>query len=340
MQDLQLIKAMQGIRNAVEKVADVKPGEDVLIVSSWTVDKRIPFGIALVCGEIGAKPRFFIQEEYRDGDDLCPSLAAAVVAADVVFELGTHISHTRGCWRAVHEYGTRWVSISSRLDVLSSDGAKVNPFLLSKISRMVGERILRGSSIRVTSQGGSSLTCGVTANRVGGGVVELARNPGGWIVFPPGACNINPVPGTANGVLYLDAYDAHTGVVQMLGSSTQKWIVEKGWVKEIAGDGAELFKNLTSKAPNGNYFVEVAVGVSPVGTGTRKAGVMHFGIGNANLDIGSNKDRGKASPYVHGDGVILKPTLEVIETGDIVVDNGYLTVLDSLSDEEKKELTI
>ena len=340
--DIRIMEMMDGARNCVRGITNIHKGENVLLLvdTSGFADPLVIQALAAACQEVGAEVVSAMCREFEPRFEEPPKIIQqAALSSDVVLFVSSHeaIIHSRWFRIAMNEYGARLVPVlATTPDIMASEWARFPTDIYYAIATWVYKRIVKSKTLRVTSPGGTDISCGLSPGHMMGfpqGLDGIPTPPtpklGQFTMFPAGVFGIMPRH-PANGIIVYDALLGFKGMCKQ----PVKLTVKDGWVVKIeGGDEAKWFQALIDEKKKkgistADSFQEVMWGLNPKasierglemchlreGELTRRAGTLHFGIG-----VGS---RG-----FHWDGILIKP-FTVYADKEVIIENARLKALD------------
>jgi 2,5-dihydroxypyridine 5,6-dioxygenase len=316
------ILMMKGALILAEKCAAVKPGERVLIATDFAMPQMAGV-LASAVVSLGAEPAVLsILPRSVDGEQLPEAAGAAMLQADVIFNLLSRSAAHTVAVKSALQNGARVVSLTGlNEERLAGGGIEADFDALQPLCRRVGT-LLEGAEVaRVTTPQGTDATmslAGRKANVHGG----LARQPGQFTAGYGAECSISPVEGTAEGTFVFDASVPYLGIGVLQQPITMR--VEGGRVVEISG-GAQAQKLARMMAaqndPNVYNIAQLSFGLNPlchiqgsVLDDEGAYGTCHIGIGTSS-NLG-----GEIRAKMHFDALMYHPTLEL--DGEVVLRDG------------------
>jgi leucyl aminopeptidase (aminopeptidase T) len=334
--DPQVLDAMPAAQNVVLGIADVQPGEDVLVVMHSGGDFRIAEAIGAAARAAGAYVDVLVHEGPERGARVSRSLLAAMANADVIFT-NSLIHHT-----AAREHGARVVGLYMKdLQGLLGPGARFPAPVTFKICELATAQWKAGKTIQVTCGYGSDLSAEITAEHHAFGHISAPLRPGEFLNFAGGFGGLCLWPDwTANGVVYFDTLTTFEG----RNRTPLKWTVENGRVVDVEGeqDRVDFLKAaIAGGGQDADHFGEIMIGLCPTARlqfdsmfgglyleTERHAGVMHCAVGSSTdlYDEAGNPKTPSVYPSIHLDCMNLRPTIRI--DGELSVDDGRLVVLD------------
>ena len=317
---MSLVEEIEGANIVAERIANVRPGEHVLIVGDYRsgpVTDRLASG----AHEAGAEASVVLMEPRQDeGNEPPATVTAALMEADVVVSVPDRaIGHTAAVKRAL-EGGTRYVAMGTlSCEKLRSDGLRADFEALGPKVRAMGERFAEAETARLTSTSGTDLTLNV-AGRPGNGLDCTVSEPGDFTVAYCAEANVTPVPEGTNGRVVFDGSIPSLGI----GLLDEDVVVdvEDGMVTNIeGGEAARKVERTWDRydEPAVRQVAELAVGMNPNLTDVTGEfindrgvdGVVHLGFGTSS-NLG-----GETRTPLHFDCTIRWSTLEL--DGDTVL---------------------
>lgn len=310
-------------RAVVEECLDVRPDEEVLIVTDGR-KTDVALSIATAVEAAGATPVTSIMPLLDShGNEPPDVIAEGMSSADVAFTCTTHaITHTHARLAAA-ESGTRIGILRSVTEDMMVEGAMSIDFEEIRRRTEAVRKVLNDASYaHVTSDKGTDIEFsleGVDAFSLDGYFHEEY----GFATLPPGESPTHPVEGTANGTIVFDVSMDNIGQL----SEPITLDVEDGFVREVRGgsEADELRNIIEANDDNAGNLAEFAIGTNPkaklignLAEDKKRAGTVHFAVGD-NESLG-----GTLKSDIHLDGVIRRPTVRLDDT--VIVDNGHLTI--------------
>ncbi len=351
------------VRLFVDDHCKISPNEEVLLLSDTSVDPVVIEAYAEAARSLDGRVTTMVMpyEEIRLNtvEDRYPlSVKQALYGADVVLLVALGIiAHYHPTVRpfitAMIEYGTRVVFAPGDAMIMTSEFPRFPFELVKAIGAWVFARWARSKTIRITDRRGTDFRCGIVPRAMGGGPaagvrVRGANEPGvpGTFVTPAAAQGpLHTLP-KAEGIAYFDEIEYPGFLSQPLRweFGHQPGDERLSWVEAIVGGvEADRLNELIGRLkhmgyPAANLFSEIMWGLSPkmpfrtnplYGLGfhgmamTRRAGVVHFGIGSPPSRAAGNL--AEAAP-IHTHGHMFAPT--VYFDGESIITDGHLVTLD------------
>jgi leucyl aminopeptidase (aminopeptidase T) len=317
---------MFGARRLTEVCADVRPGENALIITDTATDPVIARALAQALAERGAESALItIGQVKTDSGEPPAVVAAAMKAADVVFmPVQVSITHTQAVKDTNAAGGrivalTQWIPEMLMGGGIEADFHAIEPRVM-KVARLWDE----GSTVTVTSAKGTNMTMDIRG-RLGTphaktGVVRK----GEFHPVPDIESPVSPVSG--DGVIVCDASIPYLDIGVL--SEPVTLVVKDGNVVSIeGGEAADRVRAAWEgmNDPNVYHLAEIAIGMNPhcrlIGRMLEDEGVhttCHFGIGTSNTLGGTVK------ASCHYDFIVHDPTITV--DGQVIMREGELLV--------------
>jgi leucyl aminopeptidase (aminopeptidase T) len=302
-----------GVHKLVHVNARVRSGERVVVVTDYTM-MDIASLVSAEARAAGADVTTCVMAPRdHDGQEPSAPVAAAMCEADVIFSpVSTSITHTRAT-RAALDSGARAILMTAyTLDILECPALILTDFeAQADVCRRIGEAFSHGSSVRLTSPGGTDLSFSIEGRAAN--VLTNIPEPGHLAPVPDIEVNVVPVTGSAEGLLVADASVPYLGIGVLDEPITCE--VEGGFIREVLG-GAQadvLRAHLESHGdPNCFNVAELGVGLNPNARLTGAMlddegvlGTIHIGIGTS-YTLG-----GEVMAPTHYDLLMWAPTIEV-----------------------------
>jgi len=323
MKNLEMIK---GVKTLLDKCANVKAGEKVLIVAD-TDNIRIAELIATAAIERNAEAVVCIMTPRKaHGENPPETIVSAMMKADVVFEPTTYSLTRSEATQKAAQAGVRVVSMPAYVEEMLIRGAIEADFPAhEKTVQKLADLFTEATTAKLTAPGGTEITMEL------GGAARKGETGKGFCTGPGTICgppnieaNISPIEGTAEGVVFADVSipDPQMGVL----SAPIEVTVNGGLITNIKGmaDAAALRKILEEKKdPTVYNIAELGVGLNPK---ARICGIMledEGALGTAHIGIGDNHTSGgTVKAPLHLDLIINNPTLEL--DGKVIIKDSEL----------------
>jgi leucyl aminopeptidase (aminopeptidase T) len=323
MLELERIRMMKGAQKLVEVCANVKKGENVLIVTD-TQKVSIAEVLAAAAYSKGAEVTIIVMTPRKAHSEEPPkTVAAAMKEADVIFSPTTYsISRTMATVEAL-KAGARMITMPDYTeDMLKAGGIEADFIALKELAEKLA-KVYLGETIRVTSPAGTNLKA-VIKGRKPNIETGICHKPGDFGPPPDVEVNIPPVEGTAEGVLIVDAAASAIGLIK----EPVKVTIKDGFITSIeGGEEAKKLREMleAAKDPNVYNIAEVGIGLNPHAKIIGRLLEDEGALGTAHIGVGSSLPLGgKIQAPLHIDLMFRNPTIEM--DGRKIVDKGELKV--------------
>lgn len=327
---MSLPEEMAGASVIAEDIANVRPGEHVLIVADWRSGSVTDRLATAVDGE-GAEVTIVVMEPRADeGNEPPPTVAAAMQAADVIISVPDRaIGHSAAAKRAL-ENGARFVAMGTlSTETLRSDGLRADFPALGPKVRAMAERLSQADEARLVAENGTDLRLNLSG-RAGNGLSCTVSEPGEFTVAYCAEANVTPVPDGTDGRIVFDGSIPSLGIGLLDDDVVVD--VEDGMVTSIeGGEAARRVEQVWASydVPAVRQVAELAVGMNPKLTRITGDfindrgvdGVVHIGFGTSS-NLG-----GETRTPLHFDCTVRWTTLEL--DGERILEDRDFVGLDS-----------
>ena len=307
-------KAIEGADLLLKSCGRVRHGEAVVIVCDR--DTR-NLGELLESRATLITPRVILIEISpldMHGQEPPPHLADQMANGDLCLGItAKSMAHTEAR-RMSALNGTRYLSLPDyTMDLLTHPSLRADFARRGVLARHVADLFTAGSSVRVTSPGGTDITLGIEG-RVGNCCPGFVDGPGQLGSPPDIEANVSPIETSGEGVVVVDGSIPYPGIGLLKEPVTLA--VKEGRIHTIEGHPEtvsklrQLFES--AESPKAYVLAECGVGLNDKAgltgamlTDEGAAGTMHFGFGS-NYTVG-----GLNEVAFHLDFVFRIPSLEV-----------------------------
>jgi leucyl aminopeptidase (aminopeptidase T) len=342
MIDMKMVDAMIGARNCAITLADVKRGENVLVLGDSNSDARIAHVLAAACREVRANVNMmFMEARSVPHEEPEKMVAAAMKASDVFFEVcEPMILYAHAC-REAKEAGARHICCAmENINAMCSEGARFPLEITFEVCRRVFYQWRNGKEIHITSESGTDIRAQLKPEYVIGGPMKPVE-PGTFEVFAGGTGDVGMWPAwTAEGVMVFDCLHTFAGHLE----HRPKIYVEKGTIVKVEGDPVHVkfFHDMKDQfGPDAWHLGELMIGLCPKARVTtedpthleahRHAGCLHAAMGMGVDFYRDPTDRTTmkpptVDPGIHLDHLVIEPDINI--DGVPCVRKGHLLVLD------------
>ena len=313
---------MRGARILVEKCAAVKPGERVLIATDFAMPQMAHL-LASAAIFSGAESAIIsILPRSVDSEELPEAVGAAMLQADVIFNLLSKSAAHTSAVKAALAGGARVVSLTGlNEERMAGGGIEADFDALQPLARRVGSLLTGARAARLTSPAGTEATM-VLEGRGANVHAGLAREPGQFTAGYGAECSVSPVEGTAQGTFVFDGSVPYLGIGVLQQPITMR--VEGGRIVDISGgsQATDLARRMAAQHdPNVYNIAQLSFGLNPLchiqGSNLDDEGsygTCHIGIGTSS-NLG-----GEVKAKMHFDALMYRPTLEL--DGKVVLREG------------------
>ena len=323
-------------------VRSVQPGDKLLVITDDAMDPIVWQAMMAAINEKGGEavlcmwPR--LPHHFADPPQMAIEAARG---ADVIVALTTtamsNASPGARAMRAANK-SRMWLMEELTVEILVEGGGRANMAEIEEIcdlGRRVGEIYDRGKRIRIQSDAGTDLTAEIGGMPAGfyakwWGEIPFGRNPEtgrlGGGTWPGGEAHVEPVPGTANGVV---VWEITAQFPPGRWRNPVTVTIKDGRVVDIQGktEAEQVRWFLETYGDENSWLVggEISIGLSKlcqpdadsVRSWKKHYGALHFGIGHG-------ADRNKINSVLRLEGIIDKITLVIDDT--VVCDKGKILV--------------
>ena len=304
--------ASGSLRVLATTCAGVRAGERCLIVTDTAADQEIVAAASVVLVELGAEVLVasFPPAELP-GDEPPADVGAAMLEADVVFELTSVFIGSCPARRAACDAGVRYLTVPGLSWTTLRDGG---PFAadfraLGVHARRLAERFDAADSFRLTSPAGTDLS-GSFAGRRGRPLWGIADEPGGYAAPPDVEVGASPVEGSAEGRVVVDGSILFLGPDQLAAPVELRF--EAGRLVDLAGPEAWRLADAVERSGDERMrnLAEVSIGLNPYSRPGGSALELEGIVGGAHVAVGNNVAYGgSVAARSHIDCVLLEATL-------------------------------
>lgn len=328
---------------------NVREGDKFVVLTDDQMDPLIWQAMMAVLHDRGAESLLCLypKRAYHCADP-SPMAIGAAKEADVIIALTTTAlnSGTPGLRQLRSEGGGKgktpvWLWEEMNQEILIEGGGastEADVVEMCDIQRRIGEIFDNGKEVHVTSKAGTDLVADISGYPPGAlarrwGAIPFERDqatgrfglsPGTW---PFGEFHVEPLPGTANGVVVWDA-TAHHPPGQW--KQPVRLQIEKGVVVDISGghEAREVRGYLERYGDENSWKVggEISIGTNRrclpytgnMRSEKKRYGAMHFGIGHG-------ADRGLVNSRLRLEGIVDRVTM-VVDGKHIIARDGEILI--------------
>lgn len=306
------LECLDALRVLACTCAAVEAGERCLIVTDTAADQEIVAATATTLRALGCEV-VVVSSSPADlpGDEPPAAVGAAMLEADVVFELTSVFIGSCPARRQACEKGARYLTVPGLTwTTLRPHGPFAVDFhAAGEKAKRLAERFDRAGEFHLTSPAGTDL-CGSFEGRRGRPLWGIADGPGGYAAPPDVEVGASPVEGTAEGRVVVDGSLLFLGPDQL--PSPVELRFAGGRLVDVAGrEGWRLTDVLERSGDErmGN-LAEVSIGLNPHSRPGGSALELEGIVGGAHVAVGNNVAYGgSVAARSHIDCVLLQATL-------------------------------
>lgn len=325
-QDYLSFETAKAAMKLVRDVMLVKDGENVVITSDTSSDRRVVEAVANAAYTIGANPVIlYYQSTGKAFEEPIKPIAAAVSEVDVWIELAYYCTmHTPAFQRSIAN-GARYICLNGMdVTMITNTIGKVKYDILIEFGEYLTKLVQDSDEVIIEDNNGTKLVAYNRGRQVKHSG-QLATKKG-YPIMLGGQVSWCPIEETINGTL---VFDAALFPPAELGKLSENIIltIKDGVITDInGGREAEIFKKWLASFNDSNMYrlAHYSIGFNP---GVLKAtgrivederifGCIEFGFGSQGESLmGAFWDAAS-----HTDGVVSKPT--IILDGKTLEENG------------------
>ena len=327
--EMGVASMLHGARRLASINAGVAPGEKCLIVCDTSGENPdIALALMQAVHELEGEPTVCMMDpRTAHGENPTAPIAAAMLAADVVFApTRFSLSHSHAREQA-NQQGTRFISLpdyNSRM--LQPGGALDADFqAIHKTVLRLQQMLDKVNEITVTTPNGTEIFLSTTG-RNGNEVSGVCREPGTWGSPPNIEVNISPIENLSYGTIVVDGSVPMPQIGLIPENKPIVLTIEGGRIAHFGeGAHAQMLRTLLDgdSHPENAVLAEFGIGLNDCATlcgamldDEGAYGTAHFGFGH-NYDQGGQNKAAK-----HIDCVFKNPTVRF--DGVVVMQNGQL----------------
>lgn len=306
------LECLPALRTLATTCAGVREGEQALVVTDTAGDQEIVGAMASVLEALGlAVVVVSSAPAALPGDEPPSEVSAAMLEADVVFELTSVFIGSCPARRQACEQGARYLTVPGlSWTTLRPGGPFAADFHeIGERAKLLAERFGSASEFRLTSPRGTDLR-GSFDGRRGRPLWGIADAPGGYAAPPDIEVGASPVEGTAEGLVVVDGSLLFLGPDQL--ASPVELRFTEGRLVDLAG--AESWRLADALERSGDErmwnLAEVSIGLNPHSRPGGSALELEGIVGGAHVAVGNNVAYGGSiDARSHIDCVLLESTL-------------------------------
>jgi leucyl aminopeptidase (aminopeptidase T) len=308
------LECADALRVLATACAGVREGERALIVTDTAADPEIVRAMGGVLAALGAA---VVTVEYRPaelpGDEPPAAVGAAMLEADVIFELTSVFVGSCPARRTACEKGARYLAVPGLTwTTLRPGGPFAADFAaLGEHAKRLGERFDVAEEFELTSDAGTRLR-GSFAERRGRPLWGIADMPGGYAAPPDVEVGASPVEGSGDGTVVVDGSLLFLGPDQLAGPVELRFA--DGRLVDLAGPEAWRLADALERSGDDRMrsLAEVSIGLNPFSRPGGSALELEGIVGGAHVALGNNVAYGGSNDArSHLDCVLLAATLSL-----------------------------
>jgi leucyl aminopeptidase (aminopeptidase T) len=308
------LECVDALRALATSCAGARAGERALIVTDTAADPEIVAAMTTTLRALGLDV-IVVQSAPADlpGDDPPAAVGAAMLEADVIFELTSVFIGSCPARRAACEKGGRYLTVPGLTwTTLRPHGPFSADFeALGEKARRLAERFDKADDFRLTSPAGTELR-GSFQGRRGRPLWGVATEPGGYAAPPDVEVGASPVEGSAEGRVVVDGSLLFLGPDQL--ASPVELRFEAGRLVDLSGAESWRLSDALVRSEDDRLWnlAEVSIGLNPYSRPGGSALELEGIVGGAHIAVGSNVAYGGSNDArSHIDCVLLEATLEL-----------------------------
>jgi leucyl aminopeptidase (aminopeptidase T) len=308
------LDCLDALRVLAVTCAGVRAGERCLIVTDTAADWEIVDAAAGVLRALGCEV-CVVSSEPADlpGDEPPPPVSAAMLAAEVIFELTSVFIGSCPARREACAQGARYLTVPGlSWTTLRRGGPFFADFAQTGAHAVrLAARFDAAGEFRLRSDAGTDLR-GSFAGRKGRPLWGIADEPGGYAAPPDIEVGASPVEGTAEGRVVIDGSLLFLGPDQL--ATPVELIFRDGRLQDVAGPDAWRLADALERSGDERManLAEVSIGLNPRSRPGGSALELEGIVGSAHVALGNNVAYGgSVDARSHIDCVLLGATLEL-----------------------------
>ncbi len=284
------LECLESLRILARVCAGVQPGERSLIVTDSGADEEIVDAMATTLGALELEVAV-VSSAPADlpGDDPPGPVSAAMLEADVVFELTSVFIGSCPARRRACDQGARYLTVPGLTwTTLRPHGPFAADFAaIGERAKRLAERLDGATEFHLAGPAGTDLR-GSFDGRRGRPLWGLADQPGGYAAPPDIEVGASPVEGTAEGVVVVDGSLLFLGPDQL--PSPVELRFESGRLVDLGGADAWRLADALERSGDERMWnlAEVSIGLNPYSRPGGSALELEGIVGGAHVAVGNN----------------------------------------------------
>ena len=308
------LDCLDALRVLATTCAGVRGGERCLIVTDTAADGEVVEAAGAVLRTLGCDV-CVVSSEPADlpGDEPPAPVSAAMLAAEVIFELTSVFIGSCPARRQACEQGARYLTVPGLgWTTLRPGGPFFADFAAVGLhAAWLAARFDEAREFRLTSDAGTDLR-GSFEGRKGRPLWGIADEPGGYAAPPDIEVGASPVEGSAEGRVVIDGSLLFLGPDQL--ASPVELVFRDGRLADLAGPDAWRLADALERSGDDRMtnLAEVSIGLNPRSRPGGSALELEGIVGSAHVALGNNVAYGgSVDARSHIDCVLLGATLEL-----------------------------
>lgn len=318
------IDVMRSADLIIQKLLEVKPGEQVALVCDPMSEMSMVYALAGAAQYVGAEYTIMMMptRATERKNDLTPVIEKGLEAADCLIGLTASCgapTYSAAVKRLYKKKKLRTISMVMRnIDNFTQGGALADYEVLYAEGQQLATIWRQAKHIHLTTPAGTDLRAPIAGEAV---FIEcgFATEPGLEAAFSDGEVSQMPRVNTAEGVVVVDGPIAHIGQP----ASPIRLEVKAGRVVGVSGDCRQKneLAQIIESIDNADNIAEIGIGLNPACRQNGDFEEEKKGRGNVHVAIGDNLFYGGDvySP-VHMDMVLYQPTVRLDDR--VIVEDG------------------
>ena len=284
------LECLAALRVLAATCGGVKPGERSLIVTDSAAEQAIVSALADTLGALGLDVAIVSSVPAElPGDDPPGPVSAAMLEADVIFELTSVFIGSCAARRRACEQGARYLTVPGLTwTTLRPNGPFAAEFAaIGERAQHLAERLDAATEFHLTGPSGTDLR-GSFDGRHGRPLWGMADRPGGYAAPPDIEVGASPVEGSAEGVVVVDGSLLFLGPDQL--ASPVELRFDRGRLVDLAGAEAWRLADALERSGDERMWnlAEVSIGLNPYSRPGGSALELEGIVGGAHVAVGNN----------------------------------------------------
>jgi 2,5-dihydroxypyridine 5,6-dioxygenase len=290
MVPLPRLECFDALRTLTTGCAGVRAGERALLVTDTAADAEVVEALAAVLRSLGAAV-VVVESAPAElpGDDPPAAVGAAMLQADVIFELTSVFIGSCQARRDACAAGGRYLTVPGLGWSTLRDGGpfSVDFAALGEHAKRLAEQFDSASEFHLTSDSGTDVR-GSFEGRRGRPLWGVATESGGYAAPPDIEVGASPVEGTTSGRVVVDGSLLFLGPDQL--QSPVELTFDAGRLVDIGGRDAWRLRDALERSGDDRMWsiAEVSIGLNPRSRPGGSALELEGIVGGAHVAVGNN----------------------------------------------------